>query len=392
MPTINHATFPAAKPASRSVGSATAVAATKDAVGLLPLTTGEIVEAKVLAKSSPSKYLLSLKNYQFAADGEVNLQQGAKVMVKVEQLQPQIVLRILGQDGAVANLNLLTDSLRLYRANPEALMDIFQKGAEILQQSARNERLPESIKENIKNIQKILESLLISPASLKDPLFLKNYITKLGLSLERQWQALAGQDKSVGQQGPADSLKSSLLKLATDLQVLQKEGSVLDPAELPKVQQLAKFTEAAVKAIETQQLINVFSQESENKYLLQLPLFFPSGVRTGEIMIDAQQKGREDNGTRNKFHVVMFLDMDNLGNMMVDATLAGNKLNAVFKFADQGAQEYFSSLIDDLKVALRQAGYECDYLTCMMAADISSERKDCHREVLGEQDAVNLYA
>lgn len=385
MPTVYAATLTS----SSLEGPAAAATTAKDAGGFLPLSLGEIVEAKVLERPSPTQYLLSIKNCQFIADGETPLPKSATLTMRVEQLHPQIVLRIMGQEVSPATL--LTDYLRFYRANPDVLMEIFQKGPEVFNQQANRPWLPESAKEALSNIQKLLESLLVSPNSLKDPLFLKNYITNLGLLLENQWQDLARQAKPVKQR-PADNLKSSLLKLSEELQVLLKKDSTLSSAELPKVQQLAKFTEAAAKAIETQQMINVLSQENDSKYLLQIPLFFPTGVRTGEIIIDAGKGEKEKIGTKNKVHVVMFLNMDNLGDIMVDATLSHNRLSCVFKFADHAAQVYFSSLMDGLSAALRQAGYECDLLTCITGTDIWIDRQNYHREMFGEQDTVNLYA
>lgn len=309
---------------------------------------------------------------------------------KVGQSSPPLTPRILGQE--LAPVALLTDALRFYRANPDALLGIFKKGQEIFYHPADSAGLSASAKEALVNIQKLMETLLVSPASLKDPLFLRNYITNLGLSLESQWQALAKQEKPLSQP-PADNLKGSLLKLSAALQAQLKENSSLRAAELPELQLLAKFTEGAAKAIETQQLLNVFSQENGDKYLLPIPLFFPTGVRNGEIIIDTGQgEGKRKGGMEDKFHVVMFLNMDNLGDMMVDATLAGKKLSGVFKFADQEAREYFSSFMDALRAALRQAGYECDYLTCTTTPNIRMERQDYHREIFREQDAVNLYA
>lgn len=279
--------------------------------------------------------------------------------------------------------------LRLFRGNPEALLEIFQKGQEIFSQQASNRLLSGTAKNALGNLTKIIDTLVGSPKSLANPLFLKDYAAGLGLRLEGDW--LDFLQRGSENQPPAESLKSVLLKLSGELTALLKDSS-LGPEALPKLTQLAKFTESALRAIETQQMINVYSQENDNRYLLQVPLLFPEGVRTGEIFIDPGMDGQARGGKSKKCHVVMFLSMDKLGDMAVDASLSDNNISCVFKFTNPEAQEFFAPFLEGLGENLRRIGYGSTSLTSMVTEDLTVARQDCHGEMFWEQDAINLFA
>jgi len=280
--------------------------------------------------------------------------------------------------------------LKLFLGNPEALLEIFQKGPAALNQQFLSRLLPETAKNLPGSATKMIDALLYSPKSLTDPLFLKDYAAKLGLRLEGNWLDLVQQ--SSDNQRPAESLKSVLLKLADELTGLLKGGASLHPEELQKLTDLARFTETALRAIETQQVINVYSQENDNKYLLQIPLLFPGAIRNGEIFIELGKNGPRGGGKKKKCHVVMFLSMDQLGDMMVDASLNENTIACVFKFTDPEAQSFFSPLLAGLGQALRRIGYDSTALTSIVTEDLSVARQDHRREMMSEQDAVNLFA
>ena len=336
MPAISSATIPLPSPKGL-----VPVVRTKDAPAVLPVAVGEVLEARVGEKAGPSN-------------------------------------------------NIYNNYLKIFRSNPEALIEIFQKGPGIFNQQSLNRSFPEAIRNALGNVSKIIDGLLCSPKSLANTIFLKDYAVKLGLSLEGDWLDFLRQ--SGDNRRPAESLKSALLKLTSELKLLLKTSSSLVPEELQKLTQLAKFTEMSLRAIETQQVVNISSQENDNKYLLQIPLLFPGGVRTGEIFIDLEKNVTGGAGKNKKLHVVMFLSMDKLGDMMVDASLNDEKITCVFKFTDPEAQGFFAPFLPGLSDALRQIGYGCDSLTSKVTEDLMEIRQDCHREMFNEQDAVNLFA
>ncbi|MCG6533828.1 MAG: hypothetical protein L7F78_03870, partial [Syntrophales bacterium LBB04] len=271
------------------------------------------------------------------------------------------------------------------------LTDIFKTGKEVLDQKSIISLLPETTKASIRNVLKIMDNLILSPSSMKNPLFLKDYTSNLGLLLESGLMKILQEKRETKNSLPAENLKGALIKLSEELQDLMKKSGSLAPEDLQKLTQLHKFTEASVKAIETQQMVNIIYQESDGKYVLQIPLLFPEGIKKGEIFIEMENsKGKE--GGKNPRHVVMFLSMDALGDIMVDTSIMGKKLGCLFKFDTPEAQAYFSSFLDGLRAALGSLGYDCEYMKCMSDENLATQSEEYRRELFDDRDAVNLFA
>jgi hypothetical protein len=115
-------------------------------------------------------------------------------------------------------------------------------------------------------------------------------------------------------------------------------------------------------------------------------------VRTGEIFIELGKNGAGGKEKKKKCHVVMFLNMDRLGDIMVDASLSENTITGVFKFTDPEAQAFFAPFLAELGDALRGLGYDNASLTSHVAEDVRGTRQDYRRELMPEQDAINLFA
>jgi len=333
--------------------------------------------------------MLTMKDRSFLADSDLPLMKGEKIMVTVEQLNPQIILRILNREGTASPI--INEYNRNYITNPEALMDMFKMGRDIFNQKSLMELLPEKAKESIRNILKIMDALVFSPTSLKNPLFIKDYISNLGLLLEYNLMKNIQEDGDIKNLKPEEGLKGFLIKLSEELRAQGVEGNVADKEDLQKIVQLTKFIETSIKTIENQQMINISYKEGSGNYVLQIPILYPDGIRTGELFIETEKEGEVDTAEK-RYHVVMFLNMDALGDIMVDASLAGNKLGCLFKFDDLEAQQFFSIFLDDLKNSISMLGYECGLLNCMTSKTIKETKEDYHRELFSDRCTINVLA
>ncbi len=343
-----------------------------------------------MEKTGRAKYLLTIKDASFLADSDLPLKAGEKLRVRVEQLIPQIVLRVVDQEEPLSPL--INNYLRLYRANPDALIDIFKRGSEIFNKELSGELLPEFVKVKIENILRIIDTLILSQGTSKNALFIKDYVYNLGLLLECDLLKILQRRGEQGKEQLREGLKGVLLRLSGELNVLLKSSELAGSEdEIRRLTQLAKFAETSVKAIEIKQLINIFYQENKGGYMLQVPLLFPDGIRTGEIFIEFQEKGTGAANKMNIYRVAMFLSMDALGDMMVEATMTGVKINCLFKFEDGSAKEFFSSFLEGLSDALRLLGYECEYLTCVTDDRLYKIREEYQKALIYDHVAVNLF-
>lgn len=357
--------------------------------GASPLSLGEIVPVRVVGRSETSGYVLGLKDLSILADSDLPLLQGEKLMVKVEQLSPQIVLRILNHEGATAPM--FREYALDYSGKPDALRDMIQMGQAILNDDSLLELLPAATKVRVRHILKLMDASVFSTKSLDNPLFLKDLVSNLGLMLERHLAGLAQEETGAQKPKPEEGLKGLLIALSEELRIQAMDGSDPGKEKAQKVAQLTRYVEAAVKTIENQQMINISPRGDGDHYILQIPFLGPDGIRTGELIIDTEQDSPADR-TGKKYHVVMFLDMDALGDIMVDAALTGRKLTCLFRFTDGDAQQFFSPLLEELKKSIQKIGYECGMLQCVTVETIGEIKEEYHRALFHDRCEINVLA
>ena len=354
---------------------------------VLPLSLGEAVEAVVDAKTGTSSFLLNIKNGSLSAYSELPLSKGERLTVRVEQLQPQVVLSIVQRGGDRASA-IMSSYAAYSSANPEALRDIFVIGRDILNETSLLATLPEGAKKIIGKIADIIDSLMLSGASGKDQFSLKNYLANLGMFLEFDLrQALEGKKdlKNLKQ----ESLKGLLQRLSVELKVAQ--GRENSPDELKILARLAEFSEKTIKTIEGYQIINMQSATKEGEFFFQLPVVLQQEIRTADLFISGEKAKKGANGG-NRYQVVMFLTLDALGEMMVDASLNGNRLGCVLKFADPAVGEFISGFTAELEKNIREIGFADVLLSCVHSDSIGKARSDCYQEVFFDRGAVNVFA
>lgn len=337
----------------------------------LPLELGERLSVLALADSRNGKTPLRVKNFTLLAESPLPLRSGETLTVQVGQLHPTIILRTI---FAEPELNKTNESLKLYRSNPGALKEMIVSLKALL-----GEGLPDPVSRLLSprerlSLHKIMNQLIISEDNIANPLFLKDFIAALGLTGERKLlKALS--DPAMLKEGKNDTpLKEILLKLST--------GGP-DPRNGPGDVESGgsrthKFSDLAARAatvIESLQIVNVLAQEQDGLFLLQIPVQFPDGVREQEIFI---QTDREEGGhdARKECGVVLFLDMDSLGELAVDMALTAGTLHCTLKGPDQEALDFIQPLLPELGQALSNIGYTIDALQCVLDRNIASWKQD----------------
>ena len=73
------------------------------------------------------------------------------------------ILEARGEGKAGSATTAYDGYLKIFRGNPEALLEIFQKGREIFNQQSVNTLLPDTAKNVMVKVTKIIDSLLCSP-------------------------------------------------------------------------------------------------------------------------------------------------------------------------------------------------------------------------------------
>lgn len=356
------------------------------------ITVGETIQTSVLGKLADNKYLLALKNLQIPATSTIPLQPGEKLSVKVGSLQPQIILNII--DNQTQNTDIkINEKLLFWRLNPDSLVQVLNKAAD-LANILQNGNLPAKISLNdIQKLLKLFEGIIFSAKTKDNPLFLKDFISKTGMLLENELGKLVSESANGTLEKPlTDNIKVLLLKLSEQIQGLLQEDANSDASVKAKLLNMMTFTDEALKTIEAKQTINTVFQESDNGLVLQVPFAFPDKLRLADIFIQPEDK----NSRKDKFSsckVVIFLDMDILGKIAVNAGLREGNFSCVIKCENDDVKNLICAAMENLKKAISSIGYKVDNIDCIQECELDQVRQEfIEKQSFTAIDLINYFA
>ena len=356
------------------------------------LSVGDTVEATVIKALPDNQYLLNIKNSSMLADSQMPLTAGEKITVQVEKLTPGILLRVISatqSEAAVINKYLL-----LHRSNPVALGEIFSKIGELL---ANSKSLPPSltiISTNLEKISQLSGKILVSGITQPHVNNLTDYAKSLGLNMEHDLVKCLVQGSKIPNGDDQTSVKRLFMDILQNLKAFMGDASNIDDALLNQLKQLRSFTEESISSLETRQILNVLSRESDGPYILQLPFAFPEGVRMQDIYIDREnEQGKEDEGKTASFRMTIFLDLDQMGEITLDARFQDKKIDCVFHCQNEDISHFVGSYLDELKVKLEGAGYDVGGLQCLVEENVHIMKQEyLTRQPFNNRLALNLFA
>ncbi len=360
---------------------------------LQDLVRGETIEATILEKLAGNKYTVALKNLSIPATSNIPLKIGEKLVVKVDGLQPQIVLNII--DDKIHNSDAkINGNLLQWRANPEATLQVINKVAGFAKILDKLD-LPHAFsKSDVEKLVKLFDSIIFSPRTKNNPLFLKDFISKVGLLLESSLKQSLSSYSHRGTEKPMeDNLKALLLKLSSSMNNILRENPKLDMEIIAKLANITAFTDEALKTIEVSQVINSVFQDSENGIVLQVPVALADGFRLAEIFITLDEKDEYEKKRLSSCSVAVFLDLDILGKITVNANFREGGLNCLIKCEREEIKDLISNNIDELKISLAQTGYRIGYIDCVQEDGIMDEREEfLARQSFFADELVNFFA
>jgi hypothetical protein len=336
---------------------------------LMPsLVPGEKLNVLVLGDSLNGKTLLQVKNSTLLAESPLPLQSGQTLTVQVDQIRPLLVLRTISAPDQ--EISITNQFLKSYRSNPDALKEVMNS-LNILFTDGTLKQLSHLLsKRETQNLHNILKQIIISDDNISNPLFLKDYIGTLGLTGERRLLKALSDPSVLKEQARGITLKETLLNLSAELTVHQTATGDDSLDGLP-IRQFSDLANRAATVIESLQIVNVLAQQQDGLYMLQLPIQFPGGIRMQEIFIEADPENGKENAER-QCRVVLFLDMDSLGELAVDMGISNAALNCTIKCQDQQVFDFLQPLLPTLSLALSETDYTVGVIQCILERDVRS--------------------
>jgi hypothetical protein len=338
-----------------------------------PLVLGEKLNVLVLGDSHNRKTLLQIKDSTLLAESPLPLQSGETLTVHVDQLHPILVLRMISAEPEISRTN---EFLKFYRANPGALKEMITSLKALLNDGTSNLISRFTSKSEMQNLHRILHQIIISEDNIAEPLFLKDYITALGLTDERRLMKALSDPAILKEMKGSATLKEVLLKLSAEEAEFQTVLAGNEPDNC-RIRQFFDLADHAATVIESLQIVNVLAQEQDGLFTLQLPVQFPDGIRMQEIFIESDRgNGNGEHAAEKQCRIVLFLDMDSLGELAVDAGLREGTLCCTLRCPDQKVLDFMQPLLPALGHAISGIGYTVGAIQCVLERNIGSWKQD----------------
>ena len=354
---------------------------------LPPLFAGEVVEVEIIEKVGKSNILILLKNNRILADSDLPLRSGEKRLVRVEKLYPRVVFRIL-QSEKSKNPK-IADYMRFYRLNPKLLFDFFKEGVSRFNPENLGELVRYIGRDDLEGIQKIIQSMVVSRENLEKPSFFRDYIYNFGYLMEKGLEKALKKrfGKMSNVRNASQNLKGLLIKMCDKLQL--PEGKM----NLPGAEGFLRFAHSSLKIIEAHQVVNFISQENENAYMFQIPVSFPENMGLAEIFVKLEDDGSGAGGWKKQKKILFLLNMDALGEIVVETSIEKKNVGCVVKCRDENLRNFISPFLNELGNKLITLGYGINYLKCVVNTD-SSGLEDEYRRVrsLYSEEGIDLMA
>ena len=309
-----------------------------------PLNPGRVVTATVVGPAAGGLTQLKLMGANLLADSAVELIPGQTVKLVVQQTEPQVVFSLAeGPSGqAAVRLPLLLQGV--FRGN-QALMANLRT---LLEFDLAAAELPEGVKQAAAALQKAAARLV---AENPDPL--RHTIKAAGLNLEaRLAAATAGEGLS-----PTAARGLRPLYMALERAMAAASGRAAGAAR--RWAGFEAFGRAAHQVggfFDNLAELNAETLPRDNQLLLALSLAWQDRLESGELLIGLPEPD-EQGQRQGQTSLVFFLRLSALGDLAIEARLAGKTLTADFVTDRADKAEFINQRLDELGENLAAMGY-----------------------------------
>lgn len=350
-------------------------------------SVGQTVEARVMERLGDGRFVITVGNRSFTAEAESALQPGQAMTLRVDSLSPMISMSILSSPEE----RITAEYLRVFRSNPGALAESLDELEGMLGGPRASDLSRLVGRDNLKAILDALGSAALGREKMEQGFSFRDAIRSLGLMLESELKA-ALEKPGADPASSAANLKTALMKALEEMQA-KLESAGLNAADVKAMRELTPVLERAVRSIESQQILNVHFQESEGKFVLQLPLHLPGLMGKANIFIHGEERQGGSRKTKDAFRVMLALEMDALGEVIAQAVFRGKSLSCRIHCGEESTAAFIDSLLPDLKNQLSDVGYRVEELAARVDYNVREAMEECLREeIYGDGQTLSVFA
>jgi len=324
----------------------------KDSALRLPVRKNELVEGRVVKSIPPHHALLEIKGKQVVAQIKVSLRQGDIASFKVQEVNPQYILKLVevtgGQKPVVGGL------LRgggfsgfPYRFLLDILEPLMTHGGKTA---------PGNLTDIVVKVWALLQEMSLGPDKVQNPRFLHSFILNSGMLLEHKL-------KSAFLSGMGDRNQIKAL-IGQDLKALVL-GALSDPKSMELFS--AESTKHFLDSLEQLQFLNLSAMEDKGKCLFIIPMYWGNKFKFAQLLIDLGDKsGSQANGGDRVFRLSLLLDMSSLGPVRADVSILRKVIKIDFVVCNEEVQRLFDNSEDYLRNGVEKHGFSVQQITCVL--------------------------
>jgi hypothetical protein len=321
------------------------------------LELGQEIDAVVLQLLPGDRLLLELGGQQVEAESPSGLSVGQRLLLRVDELQPQLVLHITELEPTIeAEAARLLRTLLPAHADAGALL-------EHLDSLLQSEESPPIGGALIKLKEAI--TMLLSDGAPPTPERLKNLFQDGGIYYEAKLLHAAKEDAQSLRAVAGGDLKGLLLS------ALKETEAGAFPAEFKNA------ISAQLNNLETQQAVNLLAQLDSGAFQFQIPFFTGAGFSTAALSVERDGKGGKESrdSVTGGYNLLFLLDLENFGRTRIDAHVTEKQLRVIFYVDRESSIMLLRQELPSFRETLLAMGYREVLLAATPLKDIPTEKQ-----------------
>jgi Flagellar hook-length control protein FliK len=333
------------------------------------LSENEIVKGKVLRSFSLNSVLLLIKGKNIIAKTHIPLMEGSVISLKVEEVHPNPILKLLGTINK--KIETINTSIILTGLKKNLWKTIFENIDHYI--------LPDNDKKLFKElVDDISKKLFLKP----NPDLLRELLDKSGIGWEAKLRKIITSKTYYNKTNINELITGDLKGLGSKILSLMEGRDDL----------FEKF----ISTIKNVQLLNQLGLKQERKIFIPFPLQFPDNLFSmGQLLIHLNENKKEDDEKENNkdlFRISFLLEMSNLGPLRADLVVRQKQINGRFLIVEEKAKIIIEKQLPSLIKTLENKGFVIPNFECHMKKPFEIKDSLIKEIIHKENHNINLVA